>query len=99
MQLAKWAALALTLAPAAVGAEQPDVEAIIDRCWAASKRDLSSDSTLRIGRGVSAVTDCLERDFPHGRSQPGMRAGVRHGLQQLPTPLAWPSGSMMSSGL
>lgn len=60
-------AFALCLAPAVAWAEpgraESDAEALIDRCWAASHEDLHSDSTLRIGRGVSAVIDCLEHEI------------------------------------
>lgn len=68
MQLTRWLACLLCAASMAAGAEAPvrakvDAEALIERCWAASQEDLDTDSTLRIGRGVSTAIDCLEREI------------------------------------
>jgi hypothetical protein len=55
----------LYLAPAGAGAAtaEIDAEALIDRCWAASREELNSDTPLRIGQGVSAVVACLEYEI------------------------------------
>jgi hypothetical protein len=68
MRLMRWMACLLCLAPATGGAGAPgwaeiDAQALIDRCWAASDENLHSDSTLRIGHGLSAVIDCLEHEI------------------------------------
>ena len=43
--------------------EAPYAEARIAQCWAASQEDLNSDNALRIGEGLAATIDCLEREI------------------------------------